>query len=163
MQFTYYVYEKPECNIKINRMPIWFKEIEFNGDISKGMIILHTNDDYDENWGANAKMEIQWEKKDRFNFLHHKEVQNSIDVYSAINMVITEKENTWVRSHEFTYWLGSRSKIIRKQYYSENGIHSIFYCDLTERLFSLHTSIIAEQYINYKPYILEAYKSFICH
>lgn len=163
MQYNYYVYEKSDFNLKINRMPIWFKEIEIDGDQNEGNIILHSNNEYDENWGANAKMEITWYKKDRLDFMHYREVQNSIDVYNVIKMVITEKENTWVGSHEFTYWLGNRSKMIRKKYYTENAIHSVFYCDLSKRLFSIHTSIIDKQYENFKPYILECYKSIICH
>lgn len=163
MQYSYFVYEKSEYNIKVNRMPIWFKEVQSEGDVNEGYIILHSNNDYDENWGADAKMEINWLKKERLDFLHYKEVQNSIDVFNAINMVITEKENTWVMSHEFTYWFGNRSKMIRKKYYVENAIHSIFYCDLTERLFSIHTSIINKHFDNFKPYILESFKSIICH
>lgn len=163
MQYSYFVYKKSEYNIKVNRMPIWFKEVQSEGDVNEGHIILHSNNDYDENWGADAKMEINWLKKERLDFLHYQEVQNSIDVFNAINMVITKKENTWVMSHEFTYWFGNRSKMIRKKYYVENAIHSIFYCDLTERLFSIHTSIINKHFDNFKPYILESFKSIICH
>jgi len=32
MEYNYYVYEKPEANLKINSMPKWFKEISFEGN-----------------------------------------------------------------------------------------------------------------------------------
>ncbi|MFO7795725.1 MAG: hypothetical protein ACQERB_03125 [Promethearchaeati archaeon] len=163
MQYTYYVYKKDEANLTINRMPVWFKEVQFEGNEQEGIIILHSHNDYDEYWGSNAKMEISWEPKKRIDFLHYKEVQRSIDVYNAINMVITNKENDWVRSHEFTFWYGNRSKMIRKRYYAENAVHGIFYCDISERLFSLHTNVIAELYENFRPYVIESYKSIICH
>ena len=32
MEYNYYVYAKTECNFLINRMPVWFREVEYNGD-----------------------------------------------------------------------------------------------------------------------------------
>ncbi|MBD3194269.1 MAG: hypothetical protein GF317_04385 [Candidatus Lokiarchaeota archaeon] len=163
MEFSYYVYENKNLNININRMPIWFNEVQVDGDESEGTITLHSQNEYDEVWGANAKMEITWEKKDRLDFFHYKEVQRSIDMYNAIKMVITKKEEDWIRSHEITFWYGHRKKIIRRKFYQENTIHGIFYCDISGRLISLHTAIIQEYFENFKPYILESYKSFQCH
>ncbi|MBD3215288.1 MAG: hypothetical protein GF311_21955 [Candidatus Lokiarchaeota archaeon] len=163
MQYTYYVYKKDEANITINRMPVWFKEIQFDGDEKEGLIILHSNNEYDEYWKANAKMEINWESKERENFMHYDAVQKSIDVYNAINMVVTEKNNDWLNSHEYTWWFGNRRKMIRKHYYAEKAIHGLFYCDISERLFSFHTGIIDELYENFEPYVLECYKSIVCH
>jgi hypothetical protein len=163
MERTTYPYEKPEVDLKINKMPIWFREIEFNGDEAEGTIILRSKNDYDEIWGSNAKMEISWEKMERENYLHARAVQQSIDMYNAIDIVITKKETIWVRSHEFTYWLGNRTKMIRKHYYPENSIHGIFFCDVSGRIFNLHTKIIREHYEGFKEYILDSYKSVICH
>ncbi len=163
MQQTYYVYERPEFNITINRMPVWFKEKKIEGNEKEGRVILHSANEYDENWKANAKMEISWETKSRLDFAHYKEVQKSIDIYNSINMVVINKENTWVRSHEFTFWFGNRRKRINRNYYEEQAIHGLFYCDMSERFFSLHSTIIEQLYQNFKPYIIECYKSVKCH
>ena len=163
MEYNYYVYNKPECNILINKMPIWFREIEYEGDENQGSIILDSQDEYDEIWGPNSKMEINWEKKERLSLLFYKETQNSIDVYNAIGLVVTEKEKDWLMSHEIVFWYGHRNKMIRKRFYNERVIHCIFYCDQTERIFNIHTNMIADFYEKFKPYILKAYNSLICH
>jgi len=163
MEYNYYVYNKPECNIHINKMPIWFKEVEYKGNHNEGNIIFHSQNDYDEIWGANAKMEITWEKKEKERLYIGKEVQKSIETYNAIGLVITSKENTWLLSHEFTFWYGQRSKMIRKRFYPERGIHGIFYCDVSERLLNIHTTIIQKYFENFKPFIIKAYNSIVCH
>jgi len=163
MQKNFYQYQKEEYNLSIDKMPIWFKEVEAQGDENKGRIVFHSQNEYDEIWGSNAKMEISWEKKGRIETFHAKEVQNSIDMYNAINIVVTKKEQVWIRSHEFTFWYGNRTKMVRKRYYPENVIYGIFYCELTERLFNFHTTIIKKHFEGFKPYIIEAYNSIICH
>ena len=163
MEYNYYVYNKAECNITINKMPIWFKEIEYEGDENNGYIIMHSQNDYDEIWGPNTKLEIKWEKRERMNLFYYKEVERSIETYNAIGIVVTKKERDWLMSHEFTFWFGQRRKMIRKRYYVEKVVHGIFYCEITERLFSIHTSIIESMYENYKPNIIKSYNSVECH
>ena len=163
MQKSYYQYRKEECRIGIDRMPIWFKETEFDGDQNKGYIIFQTENEYDEIWGPNAKMEISWEKKGRTETFHAKEVQASIDMYNAIKVVVTKKEMIWLRTHDFTYWIGHRTKMIRKRYYPLNIIHGVFYCDITERVFNINTEVIKKHYEGFEPYIIEGYKSIDCH
>ena len=163
MEYNYFVYEKPECKIKLNKMPMWFQEVEYKGDENQGFILLHSQNEYDEIWGPESKMEINWEKKDRMNLFYYKEVQNSIDVYNAIGLVVTEKNMDWLLSHEITFWTGHRNKMIRKRFYNEKGIHCVFYCDVTERLFNIHTSIVGDKFENFKPYILKSYNSVVCH
>ncbi|MBD3255265.1 MAG: hypothetical protein GF383_09245 [Candidatus Lokiarchaeota archaeon] len=165
MQKNYYIYQKHDCNVTVNKMPIWFKDITENSDLNEkeGLLSFETHNNYDEVWGANAKMEISWIKKDRTDFLHPREVQQTIDMYNAINIVVTEKKREWLNTHEFTYWFGNRTKMIRKRYYRENVIHGLFYCELTERLFEIHTSIIGKHYEGFKPYIIEAFNSIVCH
>jgi hypothetical protein len=163
MEYNYFVYVKPECEITINKMPKWFQEIEYEGNENQGYIILHSQNEVDEIWGPESKMEINWEKKDRMNFFYYKEVQNSIDVYNAIGLVVTEKDRDWLLSHEITFWFGHRNKMIRKRFYHEKSIHCVFYCETTERLFNIHTSMIADRFEDYKPFILNSYNSFVCH
>ncbi|MFX0001527.1 MAG: hypothetical protein ACFE9Q_12620 [Candidatus Hodarchaeota archaeon] len=163
MEYHYYAYNKPECGILINKMPVWYKEIEYTGDEQKGSIALHSQNEYDEIWGPESKIEINWEKKDRMNLFYYKEVQTSIDMYNAIGIVVTEKNRDWLMSHEITFWSGHRNKMIRKRFYTEKVIHCIFYCDISERLINIHTSIIGDQYENFKPYILKSYNSIECH
>ena len=115
MEYNYFVYIKPECGVTINKMPKWYREIEYNGDENQGSIILHSQNEYDEIWGPESKMDISWEKKDRMNLFYYKEVQNSIDVYNAIGIVVTEKNRDWLMSHEITFWVGHRNKMIRKR------------------------------------------------
>ena len=64
MEYNYYAYSKPECKLTINKMPIWFKEVRYDGDHEEGTIIFHSQNDYDEIWGPDAKIEIFWEKKE---------------------------------------------------------------------------------------------------
>lgn len=163
MEYNYYVYNKPECGVLIDKMPIWYKEIEYEGNENQGTIILKSQNDYDEIWGANSKMELNWEKKERMNLFLYKEIQSSIDVYNAIGIVVTEKKKDWLMSHEFTYWFGRRRRMIRKRYYVEKVIHGVFYCEVSERLFNIHTSIISDKYENFKPFVLKSYSTFICH
>ncbi len=163
MEFNYYVYTKPECRISIEKMPIWYKEIEYIGDENKGSITFNSQNNFDEIWGPNSKMELTWEKKDRSDLIYYKEVQNSINVYNAIGIVVTEKKKDWLRSHEFTYWFGHRNKMIRKRYYSEKLVHGVFYCEVSERVFNIHTSIIGDMYENFKPFVLSSYSTIVCH
>lgn len=163
MEINYYVYNKPECAIKIDKMPIWYKEIEYEGDENRGTIRFNSQNDYDEIWGANSKMEITWEKKEQLNLFFYKEIENSIDVYNSIGIAITEKKKDWLRAHEFIFFFGHRKKMIRKRFYIEKIIHGIFYCDVSERLFNIHTSVIDDKYENFKPYVLKSYSTFICH
>ena len=163
MEFNYYAYNKPECNISIDKIPKWYQEIEYQGDESQGSINFNSQNDYDEIWGPNSTLELTWEKKGRSDLFYYKEVQGSIDVYNAIGIVVTEKKKDWLMSHEFTYWFGHRNKMIRRRYYNERVIHGIFYCEISERVFNIHTIIIGEMYENFKPYVLKSYSSIICH
>lgn len=163
MEYNYFSYDKQEGNLNINKMPIWFKEIEFEGDENNGRILLHSQNEYDEIWGPDSKIEIAWEKRDRLNLFYYKEVESSIDVYNAIGLVVTKKEKDWLMGHEFTTWYGQRRKMMRKRYYVERVIHGIFYCDITERLINFHTSIIESMFESFKPYILKSYTTINCH
>ena len=163
MQKNYYIYEKANLKILVNKMPIWFNEISVEGDENKGIINFESSNDYDEIWGPNAKIEFEWFKKERLDFFHAKEVQASIDTYNAINVVVVKKERDWLNSHEFSYWFGKRTKMVRKRYYPENFIYGLFYCDMTLRQFSMTAEIIREHYEGFKPFILEAFNSIICH
>lgn len=163
MEYNYYSYEKPEGKIEVQKLPIWFKESKFEGDETEGTISFHSQNDYDEIYGSNAKMEIAWEIKFRTGLYFGKEVQNSIEIYNAVGFAITQKENSWLLSHEYVSWFGQRTKMIRKRYYKEKCVHGIFYCDKTERLFNIHINIIDKFYENFKPFILKSLTTFICH
>jgi hypothetical protein len=163
MQRNYYEYKKDEMGIHIGKMPVWFTEKSVEGDAKQGAIEFHSNNEYDEVWGPNAKFRIEWEAKDRSEFYHAREVQESIDMYNAINVVVTNKEQIWMRSHEFTYWFGKRTKMIRKRYYPEQIMHGVFYCEIKNRQYNINARVIKRHYEAFKPYILEAFKSIICH
>ena len=163
MEYNYYTYEKKEVNITIHKLAKWLIEEKFEGDVNEGNISFHSQNDYDEIYGANAKMEISWEKKDRIGFFHGKEVQNSIELYSSVGFAIINKESDWLLSHEFVTWFGQRNKMMRKRYYREKCIHGIFYCDVTERLINVHTNVIDKFFENFKPFIIKSLSTFICH
>lgn len=163
MEYNFYVYKKLECNLTINKMAIWFGETEFEGDENNGSIIFHSQNIYDEIWGPDSTLELNWEKKDRANLFYYKEVESSIETYNAIGIVVTKKERDWLMSHEFTTWFGQRRKMIRKRYYIEKVIHSIFFCEISERLINIHTSVIESMYDNFKPSLLKTFNSIECH
>ena len=163
MEYNFYVYKKPECNLTINKIPIWFKEVAVEGDKHNGSIILHSKDEYDEIWGPNSTLEVNWEKKDRANLFYYKEVESSIEIYNTIGIVVTKKERDWLLSHEFTFWFGQRRKMLRKRYYIEKTIHGIFYCEVSERLINIHTSIIESMYEKFRPNLLKTFNSIECH
>ncbi|MGV9173062.1 MAG: hypothetical protein ACOC44_10155 [Promethearchaeia archaeon] len=163
MQRNYYVYKDKDLGVHIAKLPVWFSEAQKEGDADQGSIVFHSNNEYDEVWGPNAKIQVDWENKARTDFYHAREVQESIDMYNAINVVVTNKKREWLRSHEFTYWFGNRKKMIRKHYYPEEIIHGIFYCEVKNRQYTLNARVIKKHYEGFKPYILEAFKSIICH
>ena len=163
MEYNYYVYEKLECNFTVDKMPIWFKEMEYSGDSENSIIQLNSENNYDEIWGSDSKVEITWEKRERKNLFYYKEVESSIETYNAIGIVVTKKERDWLMGHEFTLWFGQRRKMMRKRYYVEKVMHGIFYCDITNRLFNINTSIIESKYESFKPFILKLFKTIICH
>ncbi|MHA1726386.1 MAG: hypothetical protein ACTSXH_16365 [Promethearchaeota archaeon] len=160
---TTYVYEKPESNIRITKMPIWFEETSAEGNQENGYISWETINHHDEIWGAIAKIDLEYSKLERSKFFHPKEVQKTIAQFNAIDITVSKKENDWINSHELTIWYGTRKKLIRKRFYRENSIHAIFYCDMSERLFSIHASMIEVHYEGFKPFILNAFKSITCH
>ena len=90
-------------------------------------------------------------------------MESSIETYNAIGIVVTKKERDWLMSHEFTTWFGQRRKMIRKRYYIEKVIHSIFFCEISERLINIHTSVIESMYDNFKPSLLKTFNSIECH
>ena len=163
MEYNYYTYEKNEANITIHKLAKWLIEAKFEGTTDEGYISFHSQNDYDEIYGANAKMELSWEKRDRTNFFHGKEVQNSIELYSSVGFAVINKESDWLLSHEFVTWFGQRNKMMRKRYYREKCIHAIFYCDVTERLINVHANIIDKYYENFKKFILKSFSTILCH
>ena len=163
MEYNYYIYKKPECKFVINKMPIWLKEAEFEGDENNGTIILHSQEEYDEIYGPSSKFDITWEKKERMNLFYYKEVENSIEVYNAIGVVVTSKKKDWLLAHELTTWFGHRRRMIRRRFYVERAIHGIFYCDISQRLFNVHASVIESLYESAEPKILKSYSSIECH
>ncbi len=163
MEKTSYIYQKTESNIVINKMPVWFEEATTEGDNKNGYISWKTPNQYDEIWGSLGNMNLEYSSLERGKFFHPKEVQRTIDQFNAINVIISKKENDWINSHEFTIWYGTRRKLIRRRYYKENSIHGIFYCDVTERVFSIHAAIIEDHYEGFRPYLLNCFNSIACH
>ncbi len=163
MEYNYYSYEKPEGKIVVQKLPKWFIEVKFEGNELEGNISLHSQNDYDEIYGSNAKLEISWEKKPKNTLYYGKEVQKSIELYNSIGFAITKKESTWLLSHEFVSWFGQRTKMMRKRYYREKCINGIFYCDITERLINFHYNVIDKHYDNFKPFIEKSLTTIVCH
>ncbi len=163
MEITNYRYINEEFDFNVDKMPIWFEEVESTGDKNNGSVFLNTTNNFDENWGSLAKMEISWEKKDRLETFHAKEVQRAINLYNSIKVIIKKKEQSWIRSHEFTLLYGNRMKMVGRKFYPEDSIHGVFYCDISNRIFNIHTAVIKDHYEGFKSYILDAYNTFICH
>lgn len=163
LQKNYYVYSNDKCKIVINKTPIWFEKVKVEGNHEKGTIFFESHDEFDENFGKSVKIELSWYQKVREEYYHAREVQDSIDTYNSINIVVTKKENIWLLSHECTYWFGTRTKMIRKGYYPSKIIHSVFFCEITGRVITIHFEVIRKYYLNYEKFIIEMLQSIICH
>jgi len=144
-------------------MAIWFGETEFEGDKNNGSVIFHSKNKFDEIWGPDSTIELNWEKKAREKLFYYKEVESCIETYNAIGLVVTKKERDWLMSHEITFWYGHRRKMIRKRYYIERVIHGIFFCEISERLINIHSAVIESMYESYKPSLLKTFNSLECH
>jgi len=163
MEHTYWVAKHPELNVAIEKVPIYFKEIEVQGTSEAGTIKYESYNKMEEIYGPDATFEVYWETVDRSIFHQGNRVQQSFDMYNSIEVNITEKKTEWNRSHEGTYWIGTRSQIKQKRFYNSNHIHCVFLCEQTSRVFEMHSEIISNMYPNYKDLVLAAMKSLLCH
>ena len=163
MEHTYWVLKHPELNMAIEKVPIYFKEIEVQGTPEAGTLKLESYNKMEEIFGPDAKIEVYWETTDRSIFHQGNRVQQSFDMYNAIEVNITDKETLWNRSHDNTYWYGNRSEIKQKHFYNSNHIHCVFLCEQTSRVFEMHATIISNMYQNYKDLVIDAMKSLLCH
>jgi len=163
VQKNYYVYLNEKCKININKTPIWFEAVKVEGTHESGQILFESSDEFDENWGKSVKIELSWFPKKREEYYHAREVQDSIETYNSINVVVTKKEHTWILSHEYTYWYGQRIKMIRKHYYPSIIIHGIYFCDITGRVVIIHFEVIRKYFENYEEFVIQMLKSIECH
>ncbi len=163
MQKNYYQTIKKEFKIAINKTPIWFQELSSEGDSENGKIFFESSDEFDEVWGKSVKIELTWEKKNKTDYYHAKEVQKSIDIYNSINVVVSKKETIWHLSHELTYWFGEKMKLKRRKYYQSKILHGLFYCEITERFIEINFEVVSEYFPNYEPFLFEMMKSIECH
>jgi hypothetical protein len=163
MEHTYWIAKYPEMNVEIQKVPIYFRQVEVQGTNEAGTAKFESYNSMEEIYGPDAKFDVYWETVDRVLYHQGNRVQQSIDMYNAIEVNVTEKKTEWQRSHEGTYWFGKRSQIKQKRFYNSHHIHVVILCEQTSRVFEMHASIIANLYPNYKDLILSAMKSLLCH
>jgi len=163
MEHTYWVAKYPDQNISIEKVPIYFQQTELQGNSEAGTVKFASHNAMEEIYGPNVILEVYWETTDRAIYHQGNRVQQSFDMYNAIEVNVTDKKTEWNRSHEGTYWFGTRSQIIQKHFYNSNHIHCITMCEQTSRVFEMHATIISNMYTNYKDLVLAAMKSLLCH
>ncbi|MBN2157573.1 MAG: hypothetical protein JW776_16115 [Candidatus Lokiarchaeota archaeon] len=163
MEHSYWIFRSPEHNVSIEKVPIYFQQVDLQGDSKAGKVIFESYNQMEEIFGPDAIIEVYWETIDRSIFHQGNRVQQSFDMYNAIEVNITKKETRWNRSHENSYWYGTRKQIIQKRFYTSKHIHCIVLCDLTDRVFEIHAKIIANLYPNYENLVQETIASLLCH
>lgn len=163
MKHTFWIYKNENFNFGLEKIPISIEEIEEKGDKNKGYIILKSKDQLDDVYESNVKIEINWETIERVSYHHGKAVNNSIKIFNSLDVSILKKETYWVQNHECTIWWGSKKDLIKQRVYPVNILHSIIYCEFTERLFEIHASISSKFFPNYESLIIEMMKKINCH
>ena len=163
MEHTYWVAKYPEKNVAIEKVPIYFQQVDIQGNAEAGTVKFESYNKMEEIYGPDAIFEVYWETVDRALFHQGNRVQQSFDMYNSIEVNISNKETVWNRSHEGTFWYGTRSQIKQKHFYNSNHIHCVLLCEQTSRVFEMHATIIANMYPNYKDIVIAAMKSLLCH
>ncbi len=158
-------YINENTKIQINKISNQYTQgnIIEEGTDKNGKITLTSVKNFDEYWGPESKIEITWETKEPEDYHQGLKVKETIRMFSAIEVLATKKENKWHLSHEMTIWFGNRQQIKRKRFYASRIIHSILYCELSNRIFEIHATCIGNRYVNYEPLIMEIMNSFQCH
>jgi hypothetical protein len=162
---SYWQFSDPNLHIVIPHVSNRFdqRNIIKEGDREKGRIQFHSTETADEIWGPSAIIEITWETIDPVSYHHGVQTKESIEMYSAINVVTTKKDLEWHQSHEMTVWYGRKQKLKRRRMYMSQIIHSIFFCDQTSRIFNVHGKVLNQMHHLYQQPILDVIHSLQCH
>ncbi len=162
---SYWRYRNSGLNLSVNHISNLFAQnsLKFDGDQNKGSLSFHSSMKTDDLVGSDATMEISWEKVDPTKYHQGLKVKETIRMFSSINVIATKKESKWHLSHEFTYWHGNRQQFKNKRYFPTNIIHGILYCELTHRVFEVHTSCYSNVFPQYEQAALDVMFSLQCH
>ena len=163
MKRTYWIYRNNDCGFNIEKVPIYLERKEENGNYETGLVSFKSTGQVDEIWGADVKLDVTWEKCNRITYNHGSKIKESIEIYNTLQVSVVKKQQEWIKSHEMTYWVGTRNKIKRKRFYASTIIHALYLCEVTERFFEIHAEIISSLFPNYENLILDAIKSMNCH
>lgn len=163
MKRTYWIYKNVDCRFNIEKVPIYLERLEEEGNYENGRVSFRSTGQVDEIWGADVKLEVTWEKCNRITYNHGSKIKESIEMYNTLQVSVVKKQHEWIKSHEMTYWVGTRNKIKRKRFYASTIIHALYLCEVTERFFEIHVEIISSLFPNYENLILDAIKSMNCH
>jgi hypothetical protein len=164
MEFETWKYSNADIGIRINKISTLFSnEAIFEGNQTKGSITFISEKKTDDVWGPEAKMSVSWDNVDRVVYHHGKKVNETIRMFSSIEVVATKKMTDWHLSHELTYWFGTRQQMIRKGFYPSAIIHGVMYCETSGRLFEFHASALSNYYKNYEKAFMDIMSSLACH
>lgn len=164
MEFGTWIYSNADIGVRINKISTLFtNEVKLDGDQNKGSITFISEKKTDEVWGPEAKMSVSWDHVDRMVYHHGKKVNDTIRMFSSIEVVATKKLTEWHLSHELTYWFGTRQQIIRKGFYPSAIIHGVMYCEISGRLFEFHANCLSNYYKKYEQAFIEIMFSLACH
>jgi hypothetical protein len=140
------------------------KFIKKEGNIDEGRVEFKSVQISDEVWGADSDITIEWKKLDDPSHFHlGRIVKESVQNYALINVQIQKKDRLWHLSHEMIIWYGNKQQMSRRRYFVSKVVHATFFCELTQRLFSIHANVLANAYNYYKEAIMEFIKSIQCH
>ncbi|MHA1340081.1 MAG: hypothetical protein ACTSRZ_12350 [Promethearchaeota archaeon] len=163
MERSYWVYRNEECGFAIEKVPIYIDRDEEQGDSKKGYVTFKSTEELDEFYGPNIKIEVNWEPIDKFSYHHGKTVSLSIKAYNSMGVSITKRDSDWIKNHEWTIWKGTKKELKKGRIYSMNIVHSIIYCEFTERLFEMHAVVASKFYSKYEKEIVEMMRRINCH
>ncbi len=155
----------PNYQLSVLKIPNSFSpaSLEVTGNMTEGKMSIKSEHKTDNIWGADAKLSIEWSPINPMVYHHGLQVKKSIDLYAAINVVVTNKTNSWHLSHDLTIWRGKRQKMEQRRMYAADIIHGIVMCDQTNRLIEIHADIEHNQFLSYEKSILNLIKSIQCH
>ncbi len=164
VQQNHWVYRSP-FGFMISRMPVYFNHqtIKNEGDDKSGRFSIKSYREFDESYGAEAKIYVEWETIPKENYHHGKTSRNKISDFSTLEWVISGKEDKWHLSHDLTTFYGKRQKMEKRRVFVEYMIHGLVYCDYKQLFYNINCTVIEKYYENYKNLFLDVINSFACH
>lgn len=162
---TTWDFKSEDLKIVFNKIPNYFNSSDVNitGELNEGSFWVKSYDKKDDIWGAIANITVEWSPANPLTFHHGIQVKKTIDIYSAINVIVTQKEQSYLLSHDITIWHGRKQKFEQRRMYSSKIVHATIFCDQTNRLFEIHAEVLDSEFYLYEKPLKDFIYSFECH